>query len=265
MVKAVTIDDILIVVVGDDKPSITLLDGSLSGASGHRMLGVPTSACTCCGHLAVARPGAVDFFRVKFLDRQFEIERKMIVEGHSTAPDLLAMGDLVVGADTEQALVVFRMIGDAVKRVDEDTAPKHLNRLGALGQWVFAAAFDPVVYCYIMTDDERVEEVGSFQCDSRVLAFCERDGRLVYGTAGGGIGYFERSREERLIRLRDALEKEELCLKPDRVPKALFEWTQPNVFVDLDTLAIIQTLSAEQRENILREAKLNEDDLAGLL
>jgi hypothetical protein len=265
MVTAVTIGDVLIVVVGDDKPSITLLDGSLSGASGHKMLGVPTAACTCCGLLAVARPGAADFFRVKFLDGQFEIERKMIVEGHATAPDLLAVGDLVVAADIEQALIVFRMIGDAVIRVDEDTAPKHLNRLGSLGQWVFAAAFDPVVYCYVISDDGRVEEMGSFQCDSRVLAFCERDDRLLYGTAGGGIGYFEKSGEEGLIKLRDALEKEELCLRPDRVPKALFEWKQSNIFVDLDTLAVIQRLSDEQRENILREAKLDEEDLAGLL
>jgi hypothetical protein len=130
---------------------------------------------------------------------------------------------------------------------------------------VFAAAFDPVVYCYIMNDEGRVEEIGSFQCDSRVLAFCERDDRLVFGTAGGGIGYFEQSGEEGLIKLRDALEKEELCLRPDRVPKALFEWKQSNIFVDLDTLAVIQRLSDEQRENILREAKLDEEDLAGLL
>jgi hypothetical protein len=226
---------------------------------------VPTAACICCGFLAVARPGGVDFLRVKSLGGHFEIERKMIAEGRSTAPDLLAIDDLVVAADIEQGLIVFRMIGDAVIRVDEDIAPKHLNRLDTLGQWVFAAAFDPVVYCYIMNDDGRVEEMGSFQCDSRVLAFCERDDRLIYGTAGGGIGYFELSRDERLIRLRDALDKEDLCLRPDRAPKALFEWKQPNIFVDLDTLAIIRGLSDKHRQSILREAGLDEDDFAGLL
>jgi hypothetical protein len=214
------------------------------------------------GFFVIARTGAIDFFHLTTLDDDYELERKMIAEGHSLAPDLIVVNDVLIASDRQQALIVYRIQDDSIVRISDDTSPKHLNKLAAVNNLIFAASYSDAVYCYMLTDDGSIREVGSFQCDSPVLSFCAVDHKMLYGTAGGAIGAFEEITNKSLARLRDALENEQLTLKPDRSPPADFEWQQPPLFVDFDTLAIVRKLPLRDSVRILTAAQIDEETLA---
>jgi hypothetical protein len=253
-----------LLLIGDDKPSITLLDDQFRVVANQKMFGLPTAACLFMNFLVVARPGYIDFFNLTNLDDNYEMERKSIAEGHSIAPDLIVANNFLVASDQAQSLIVYALHGDAIVRVADDTLPKRLNKLAYIEPWIFAASYGSAVYCYRLESDGSIREVGAFQCDSAVLALCVIDTKLWYGTAGGGIGVFEPTADDRLVRLRDALEKENLTLRPDRTVHAMFEWAQVPLFVDFDTLGLVRKLPPKDVERILRNARLTADQLSVL-
>jgi hypothetical protein len=188
MFRSLEFEGRLIVIIDDDKPSITLLDDELRVVASQKMIGLPTAACIYLGFLAIAPPASVDYFTLKDLDGDYEMERKVITDGPSLAPDLIVVKDFLIASDHLQSLVVYKAEADSVVWVADDTLPKRLNKLASLNDFIFASSYSDVVYCYRLGDDWSVFEVSAFQCDSHVFAFCPVENKLFYGTAGGGIG-----------------------------------------------------------------------------
>jgi hypothetical protein len=234
MFRVLELDGRVVIAIGDDQPSIKLLGDDLGLLLSYDTLGLPTAACVLSDFLVVARPGAVDFFKLKMAGGELELDHRITANGGSTAPDLVAFDSFVIATDQEHSLIVFRLKDDTVVPVASDTLPKHLNKLCSVGQWIFASSWDSTVFVYELSGDGSILERGSFQCDSRVVSFCSIGNRLFYGTLGGGIGCFEPAEAASLARLQDAVKSDEIIMKSDRRPFAVFEWEQPDIFVDLD-------------------------------
>jgi hypothetical protein len=234
--RVIELDGRVVVAIGDDQPSIKLLGDDLGLVLSQETLGMPTATCVLSDFLVVARPGAVDFFKLKMAGGEVELDHRMTINVGSITPDLIAVDNFVIASDQEHSLVVFRFEDDAFVPVASDTLPKHLNKLCSVDEWIFASSWDSTVFLYELSDDGSILERGSFQCDSRVVSFCSIENRLFYGTVGGGIGCFERAEDGSHARLRDAIESDEITMKSDRRPFAIFQWRQPDIFVDLDAI-----------------------------
>jgi hypothetical protein len=248
-------------IIGDDRPTVTLIDAHLRVIAGRTMIGRPTAAAVFAGFLVVARPKALDFFSVKHLDDKMELERRMIAEGPSITRDLAIVGAFLVASDQYHAIAVYALQGDTVVKVAEDPLPKCLNRLAVIRNYVFAATFNGAVCAWRIAEDGALTEMGAFWCDSQVHAFCTVEGRLFYGTAGGGIGFFEETDDEALSKIRDGIRDLGVVLVPDREPPTPFEFLSDDAFIDIDTIDVVRKLPQREVEGILVHADLVPDAL----
>jgi hypothetical protein len=241
------------VVIGDEKPSLILLDENLELLLCQKMLAIVTAVCIIPPFVAVARPNAIDFFILRIANNEYELERKFIIESHSLTPDLLAVGDFLVASSQQQAVILYQVDEDSVRKLAQDCSPKRLNKLISVGNLLFASSFGPSVYCYTLSN-AGLTEIGSFQCDSRVLGFCILNDKVYYGTDGGGIGVFEAGDDEDLTKIRDAVSLEDIQILADRVPPAIFRWKQEDIFVDIDNLRALWRLPENARSKVLSRA-----------
>jgi hypothetical protein len=262
--KVLEIDTKRFVILGDEKPSIILLDENLELLLCQKMLGIVTAACLVTGFMAVARPGAIDFFILRGSNDEYELERKFIVESHFLTPDLIAIDQFLIASGQQQAIIVYRVEQDSVQKISQDCSPKRLNKLITIGNLLFAASYGPALYCYALNEG-MLKEIGSFQCDSRIMGFCILNDKLYYGTEGGGIGTFEPGEDADWMKIRDAANSEEIRILADRVPPATFEWKQENIFVDFDNVKALARLPDKLRTQILARAGVEKSKLGEII
>jgi hypothetical protein len=241
-----------------------MLDAQLKVVATHKTLGLPTAAIVFDSFLVVARVGAIDVFVLKDLDGAYEMERRLVCDARSIVTDLAIAQGLLLATDQQFALAVYRCDADSISKIAEDSHPKRLNRIAVVDNLVFASSYDSSVFCYELNQGA-IFEIGSFQVDSNILCFCLADSGLLYGTAGGGIGRFERSEDEDLLRIQEAFDEKELLIVPDRKPPALFEWKQRTLFVDIDTFRIIEKLPIQTSRSLLAKARVRKEKLKQLL
>lgn len=254
-----------LIVIGDDCPSLSLLGARLELLTTRKMPGTPTAACLFRGLLAIARRGAIDFFPVGHLGPMMELGPQRTYDDYSSAREMIVVGAFLIVADEQRSLAVFAAAPSGVKKVAEDTLPKKLRRIAALGRWIFGASQNGSVYCWELADNGLISELGAFRCDSPIRAFCSVHEKLFYATAGGGLGVFSELNESEMVRLRDSLEQERLTLMPDRKVPSTFEWQIPDVFVDRDAIAVIPVLPPAVSRAVLQRARVTADRFAAIL
>lgn len=281
-----------LIIIGDDQPSITLLDEQLNRVSWQKMLGMPLTACVFQKYLVISRENSIDFFTVKNLDGQYEMERKMIAPSNFMSLDLIVINDIyLVASDIQQALIVYKSnqasstaassnfeenegeasffdpasatsgINDQtlIEKVSQDYSPKQLTYLTFFDDHIFAASLTATVYAYSFDSSGSIAEVGAFQCCSQVMAFASRENNLFYGTSSGGIGVFTKEEDNGLLNLQDAINNdEEIKILADRMPVRQFQWDQPQIFVDFDNLGVLKNLTEKDLKAILTKAKVDQ-------
>jgi hypothetical protein len=258
-------EDKPVIVVGDDGPLLWLLSGQLKVLTSQKVFGTPTAACIFTDLLAVARRGGIEFFKFRKLDDGLWLERKAIADKLPGLRDMVVVNNFLIVADEQRSLTVFTAALQEIRKVSEDTIPKRLKRVAALGRWIFGASEDGSVYCWQLNDNGIIHEIGAFRCDSPIRAFCLVGKRLFYATAGGGIGDFREAIQPELVRLRDSLQQEQITLMPDREVIAPYPGTVSNVFIDLDAIRIIQKLPPALSKAILQRADVSEDELSRII
>lgn len=259
-----------IIVIGDDKPSITLLDESMNKMCWLKTLGTPYTAISYFSYLVVSREGSIDFYQPKFLDTQIEMDRILIADAPIMILDFIVVGKFLVASDALQALTVYSIdensggngissdfesnaeneisgssrIGSKqieVSVVYCDHSKKQLTKLVLFHDFVFAASLSENIFAYKVSSDGKFEEIGGFKCDSRALSFAVNDGCLFYGTEGGGIRMFEIIEDDDFIKIRDQMKYIDITFIADRIPSLQFQWCQ-NPFVDIDNLAQLKQI-----------------------
>ena len=252
------------------------------------MLGMPLAACVYQNYLVISRENSIDFFAVKNLDSQYEMERKTIASANFMTLDFLVIDDkFIVASDIQQALIVYKSSKSTtttnnnnnnedvddddefaglssfndqllIEKVAQDYSPKQLTYLAFFDGKIFAASLSATVYAYSFDGAGSIAEIGAFQCCSQVMAFAARENNLFYGTSSGGIGVFTISEDNGFTDLQAALESdEEIKILADRNPIRQFQWDQPQIFVDFDNLKILNNLSERDLNQILTEAKVD--------
>ena len=259
MFRALKLEDRTLIAIGDDSNTLTVLDSNLRIVASQKTLGMPTAACMLPQYLVVAREGAIDFYITKTLDGQYEMDRKMIANAHSLAPDLLVVNGYLLATDQQRAVTVYKVDGDTATIVSSDSQPKRLNRIAAIDNIIFASSYGPSVFCYELRDNGVLWEIGSFQCDSTIRSFTMVGKQLFYGTEAGGVGVFQIETDEDLRKIRDAIDQEDVMLLADRVPPAIFEYKQDNVFVDIDNLSVVSRVDKAISKRILKRAQVSRE------
>ncbi|OHS95995.1 hypothetical protein TRFO_37834 [Tritrichomonas foetus] len=259
--KLLNFDEKEIIVIGDDQPSITILDDKLCRISWQKMLGMPYTSCIFHNFLVIARDGNLDFFIIKDLDGQYEMERKTIIEANIMTLDFLIVDNTyLVASDVQQALIVYKFENDTVIKVSQDYSPKKLTKLAFFNNTIFAASVSSNVYAYNIDKCGNIFEIGVFQCCSQVLSFVSTQECLFYGTEGGGIGVFSATDENRFMELQRIIQdSEKVKILADRVPIRQFVWNSPDIFVDIDNLKVILNLPPRDRDRILSKANINSE------
>lgn len=281
--KYLMLDGKGLIVIGDNYPSITLLDEQLNKVSWQEMPGMPLTACVYQQYLVVSRENAdmdsnselIDFYAVKFLDGQYEMELKTIASAHFMTLDFLIIHDTyLVASDIQQALIIYKATNcgnnnnnnDAdentdqfqIEKVSQDYSPKQLTYLAYFNNNIFAASLTSTVYAYSIDKNGMIAEIGAFQCSSQVLSFASRENNLFYGTSSGGIGVFSKTEDKDHLALQAALyDSKDIKILADRIPKRPFQWDIPEIFVDLDNLSILKNLSDNDLNSILTAAKVD--------
>lgn len=273
-----------LIVIGDDQPSITLLDEQLNRVSWQKMLGMPLTACIFKKYLVISRENAIDFFTVKNLDGQYEMERKVITPSNFMTIDMIVIDDIfLVASDIQQALIVYKSASTSsttsnfdenegenglyessskdqalIEKVAQDYSPKQLTYLTFFDNHIFAASLTATIYAYSLDSSGAITEVGAFQCCSQVMAFASRENNLFYGTSSGGIGMFAKTEDNGLSNLQDVVNSDEdIKILADRQPMRPFQWDQPQIFVDFDNLKILKNLSEKDIKSILLKARVD--------
>lgn len=98
----------------------------------------------------------------------------------------------------------------------------------------------------------------SFECFGFVTAFAAKNNNLFYGTDGGGIGVFSTSEETNLVDLEEIIMNDDnLTVLADHIPRKQFEWDQREMFVDIDNLNVLKSISPQDLKSLLRKAKVD--------
>ncbi|OHT11674.1 hypothetical protein TRFO_03898 [Tritrichomonas foetus] len=247
----------IVTIIGDNAPSITVLDQNLQKISWQKMLGTPYTAIIYCDFLVISREGSLDFFETKNLDGQIEMERKFVVEAHLMTLDMIVKDRFLIAADIQQSLMVFAYENDVFVRVFHDYSCKCLTNLILYENVVFAASLNATLYAFEIDENGRAKDIGQFQCDSRILSFAVNNNILYFGTEGGGIGIFEKVEDKNYINLRNALNELNLTMLADREPPSLFVWDEESPFVDIENLKIIHQLPKNDMMKILQQSKVD--------
>lgn len=262
-----------IIVIGDNIPSVTLLDDSMNKMCWLKLLGTPYAATTYFSYLLISREGSIDFFETKFLDGQIEMERLLVVDAQMMTLDFLVVRKYLVASDALQSLTVYSLnepdtddkssdnnIDDnndnKKKQIDvsivyHDYSKKQLTKLVLFHDFIFAASLNENIFAFRMDLDGKLTEVGSFRCDSRVLSFAVNENSLFYGTEGGGIKMFELVVDEDYIKVRNQMKELKLNFIANRIPSLPFEWDDTNPFVDIDNLAVLKQIPKKELDKIL--------------
>lgn len=261
MFRALKLEDRTLIAIGDDSHTLTIFDTRLRIVACQKTLGTPTAACILSQYLVVAREGAIDFYTTKTLDDQYEMDRKIIVNAHSLSPDLIVVNGFLLATDQQRAVTVYKIEGDTAVIVSCDSLPKRLNRIAAIGNLIFASSYEATVFCYELRDDGVIWEIGSFQCDSTIRSFAVVDDAplLYYGTDAGGVGVFKIETDEDLRKIRDAIDLEDNILLADRIPPAIFEYKQENIFVDIDNISVVSRVEKATAKRILKRAQVSRE------
>ncbi|KAH0794038.1 hypothetical protein GPJ56_002066 [Histomonas meleagridis] len=125
---------------------------------------------------------------------------------------------------------------------------------------------DSSIYYYEFNEnDGKLYEKGSFQLSSKVLSLIEFDNKIFYSTEGGGIGQLTECDDVLLMKVRDALDEENVVMLADTITPAMFEWKQENIFIDLDNLEVILKLPKRLINKIAQKVGMNRDELVNHL
>ena len=246
-----------IIIIGDNQPSITLLDEHLNRVSWQKMLGVPLSACVYKSFLVIAREGFFDVFIVKYVDGDYEFERKTILDAHIMTFDFLVVNDFLIASDIQQALIVYNYDGSNFQKVAQDFSPKQITKLVYFENIIFAASITSAVYAYRINKLGSLVEIGSFQCNSQITSFFVHDNKLFYGSEGAGIGIFEPIKDgaKDLIALQsNFLKLSDLEIIADRKPPSTFTWNQPELFIDIDNLRVINNFPPDELTKLIHNS-----------
>lgn len=258
--KCIDLCDEKLIIVGDDQPSISLLDSNLHRVAYQKMLAMPLTACVYQQYLVVSRDTCIDFFVVKNVDGSFEMERTAIVPARIMSLDFLIINNYLVASDIQEALIVYKCDPNKceVELVSQDHSPKQLTYLVNFGGFIFAASLTSNVYAYSIDENGMICEIGSYQCSSIVTAFAAKNNNLFYGTDGGGIGVFSTSEETNLVDLEEIIMNDDnLMVLADHIPRKQFEWDQREMFVDIDNLNVLKSISPQDLKSLLRKAKVD--------
>lgn len=275
-----------IIVIGDDTASITLLDESLNKMCWLKTLGTPYTATAYFSYLVISREGSIDFYQTKFLDSQIEMDRVLIVEAPIMILDFIVVGKFLVASDALQALTVYTIeesngfstiASDLENNNDEeatnsgtstdkiskqievsvvycDHSKKQLTKLVLFNDVIFAASLTENIFAYKLLPDGKLEEIGGFKCDSRVLSFDVKNNCLFYGTEGGGIKMFSLSDDEDFIKIRNQMKYIDITFIANRVPSLPFQWSEENPFVDIDNFTLLKQIPRKELIRILMKA-----------
>ena len=246
-------------IIGDDFPSITILDSNLQRISWQKMLSTPFNAIMYKSYLVIAREGSLDFFKVKILDGEIEMDRKFIAPAKMLTSDLIVYNSFLITSDINQAITVYSIVHNNLEIISQDNSPKHITNMAMFKDIIFASSLDSMIYMFTVTDNGKLTEIGSYLCDSKVLSFAVNNDYLYFGTEGGGVGVFEQLDDTDYLKLSNELQNLNLETADKKCFPQNFTWNCDNPFINLENLKVLSRIPRRDLQKILKKAQISQE------